>query len=158
MNVQHSSAIENAGNAPASQPDTLERRSRLGEAEFVTEYRNLRCPVILTDVARAWPVYGRGTPDHFRSNFGDDKVRVWGGDYRLGELLDLLGASTAEQPGPYACKFVIAQTFPKLLAQVSPRFEYSLPDRQGNALLPPWLFAGHAVGAACVEDRSEGGL
>lgn len=120
----------------------VERRSGLGYAEFVSRYRRPRRPVILTDAAAAWPLYGQASPDDFRRRFAQKPVRVRGRDYRLGELLDLLQASTPDQPGPYPCKFAIAVDFPELIEEVAPRFGYSLPDRQGSRLLPQRLFHG----------------
>lgn len=119
----------------------VERRSGLDEREFVERYRDPRRPVVLTDAASDWPLYGRGTPEHFRSRYGEHVVRVRGRDYRLGELIDLLEASTAEHPAPYPCKFEIARAFRELLPEVTPRFRYSLPDRQTNACVPQRLFA-----------------
>ena len=118
----------------------VERRSGLGYAEFVARYQRPRRPVILTDAAAAWPIYGRATPDAFRARFGERVVRVRERSYRLAELLDLLEASTVEQPGPYPCKYAIARDFPELLAEVEPRFAYSLPDRQESRLVPQRLF------------------
>jgi histone arginine demethylase JMJD6 len=116
------------------------RRSDLGYAEFVAEYRDPRRPVVLVGAARAWPLYGHATPDHFRATCGDHVVRVRGKDYTLRELIDLLVASTADKPGPYPCKFEIAKAFRELLPDVTPRFAYSLPDRQANPLVPQRLF------------------
>ncbi len=142
--ASHPTAEAEAPRAPAAQRPFLEvdRRSGLGYAEFVASYRRPRRPVILTDAASAWPLYGKADPDYFRRHFGQQVVRVRGQDYRLGELLDLLQASTPERPGPYPCKFAMAVDFPGLLEQVEPRFACSLPDRQGSALLPQRLFHG----------------
>lgn len=119
----------------------VSRRSGLSQAEFVAEYRDPCKPVVLGDAASAWPLYGRATPDYFRENHGEHVVRVRGHDYRLRELIDLLEASTVDKPGPYPCKFEIARHFRELLPEVTPRFEYSLPDRQAHPLLPQRLFA-----------------
>jgi hypothetical protein len=119
---------------------TVARRSGLGMAEFVAKYRNPRRPVILTDAAREWSLYGQGTPDWFRREHGEHVVRVKGRDYALAELLDLLAVSSVEHPGPYPCKFAVAREFPELLDQLTPRFAYSLPDRQAHRLLPQRLF------------------
>lgn len=124
--------------APTS--DAVERRSGLGVREFITRYRNPLRPVILTDAARAWPLYGVASPDWFRQHHGDHRVRVRGRDYRLCELLDLLEHSSAEHPAPYPCKFEIAKTFGDLLGEVEPRFAHSLPDRQAHPLVPQRLF------------------
>lgn len=118
-----------------------ERRSGIGVEEFIAEYRNPRRPVILTDAAREWPIYGHGTPDYFRQRHGLQRLKVWGADMPLTELLDLLAASSVDKPGPYPCKYEIARDFRALLPEVTPRFTYSLPDRQGNRLMPQRLFA-----------------
>ncbi len=141
MNIQPAVSTENVSGIQAHASAAPARRSDLSLAEFITEYRDPRVPVILTDATRDWPIFGNGSPDYFRSRYGDHKVAVWGSDYRVGDLLDLLAASTVDQPGPYPCKYEIAKDFRALLPEVSPRFDYSLPDRQGNRLVPQRLFA-----------------
>lgn len=117
-----------------------ERRSNLALDEFIAGYRDPRRPVILTDATRAWPIYGRGTPEYFRERYGRHSLKVWGADMPMADLLDLLAASSMEQPGPYPCKYEIAKAFRELLPEVMPRFAYSLPDRQRNPLVPQKLF------------------
>ncbi|MBB6188325.1 cupin-like domain-containing protein [Rhodanobacter sp. MP7CTX1] len=140
MNARESVALGELDVVRPAAPEPVERRAGLGVAEFIENYRKPRRPVILTDAAHDWPVYGRGTPDFFRRHYGDHTVRVRGRDYRLSELIDMLEASTAESPGPYPCKFEIAKDFRELLGEVTPRFQYSLPDRQANPLVPQGLF------------------
>jgi len=120
----------------------VDRRGGLSYDEFVTQYRDPRKPLVFSDAARAWPLYGHATPDEICQRYGDHVVRVRGHDYRLRELIDLLSASTVEKPGPYPCKFEIAKSFRELVPEVTPRFEYSLPDRQANPLVPQSLFSG----------------
>lgn len=129
--------------APASDSPVswVERRNDLDVQEFAERYRDARRPVVIADAARAWPLYGRGTPEYFREHYGEHRVRVRGHDYALRELIDRLQASTVEHPGPYPCKFEIAKTFRELLPEVSPRFAYSLPDRQTSSCVPQRLFA-----------------
>lgn len=126
--------------AAAEGDSWVARRRGLSYAQFVAEYRDPRQPVVIADAASAWPLYGRAAPDYFRTHYGDHVVRVRGHDYRLRELIDLLEASTIDKPGPYPCKFEIAKNFRELLPEVSPRFEYGLPDRQANPLVPQRLF------------------
>ena len=140
MNAEQSAASVASVEPSAGAGAWVARRSGLGHAEFVAEYRDPRRPVVLADAARAWPLYGRGTPEYFRANHGDRIVRVRGRDYPLRELIDLLEASTIDQPGPYPCKFEIARSFRELLPEVTPRFGYSLPDRPSNPLVPQRLF------------------
>ncbi len=140
MNVPASVVMESSGDTRTGADAVVERRAGMSVAEFIGTYRNPRRPVILVDAARDWPVYGHGTPDFFRQHYGEHRVRVRGRDYRLAELIDLLEASTADQPGPYPCKFEVAKDFRELLADVSPRFACSLPDRQASPLVPQQLF------------------
>jgi hypothetical protein len=132
--------MDAAGSSDADGIVPVERLSGIGVAAFVANYRKPRRPVILTDAAREWPIYGHSTPDYFRQHFGDRVVRVQGRDYPLCELIDLLEASTVDRPGPYPCKFEVARDFRELLTEVAPRFRHSLPDRQANPLLPQQLF------------------
>ena len=127
--------------APIDEPVRVVRSADLSPAEFRREYAALRRPLLFADAAAAWPVYGRGTPDYFRSHYGNHVVRVLGTDCRLAELIDRLEASTLDKPGPYPCKYEIARDFRELLADVGPRFAYSLPDRQASPLIPQKLFA-----------------
>lgn len=134
---------ESSTNADTRTQDSwVARRSGLGLREFITEFRDPRKPVVLGDAARAWPLYGNATPDYFRSHYGDHAVRVRGTTYRLRDLIDVLEASTLDKPGPYPCKFEIAKDFRELLPEVTPRFNYSLPDRQGSTWIPQSLFSG----------------
>lgn len=125
-----------------SQLPPIERRSGLERSEFVDTYLRSRRPVILTDAAAAWPAYQRYTPEHFRRHHPDKRIRIDGRDWHLGELIDALEQSTLDQPGPYPCKFAVVRDFPELLPELTPRFDYSLPDRQDSALMPGRVFAG----------------
>ena len=101
----------------------------------------LQVPVILIDAAEDWPLSRHATAEYFRRVHGAHRVHVGGQAYTLAQLLDLLERSTSADPAPYPCKFGIARTFRELLPEVSPRFACSLPDRQGNPLIPQRLFA-----------------
>lgn len=137
---QHTSVLTEADQPVNVDVLRVERLANIGVADFIARYRKPRHPVILTDAAKEWPIYGRGTPDYFRQTYGNHVVRARGQDYPLARLIDLLEASTPEQPAPYPCKFEIAKHFRELLGEVTPRFRYSLPDRQANPLLPQQLF------------------
>ncbi|MBS0558375.1 MAG: cupin-like domain-containing protein [Proteobacteria bacterium] len=140
MNTIDANAAASPVGMSADVDTPVERIAGIGVAQFIATYRVPRRPVILTDAARAWPLYGHCTPDYFRTHYGDHRVRVRGKDYRLAELIDLLAASTVDKPGPYPCKFEVAKDFRELLPQVTPRFAYSLPDRQAHPLVPQKLF------------------
>lgn len=129
--------------SPASRsvPD-IERRSKLDAGEFVDSYLRPRIPVIFTDAASAWPAYHSFTPQYFCRQHGDKRISVDGREWRLDELIEALEVSTSEKPGPYPCKCAVVKEFPELIPELTPRIRYSLPDRQGSALLPDRFFGG----------------
>jgi hypothetical protein len=100
----------------------------------------LRVPVIFTDACDGWPLRRCATPEYFRRVHGDHRVRVLGEECTLAELIERLQRATPTDPGPYPCKFEIAKTFRELLPALTPRCACSLPDRQGNPLIPQRLF------------------
>ena len=102
----------------------------------------LRIPIIFTDASEAWPLRRRATPEYFRRVHGAHPLRLLGNDCTLAQLIERLERATPDDPGPYPCKFDIAIDFRELLAEVTPRFACSLPDRQSNPLIPQRLFAG----------------
>ena len=128
--------------ATAAEPERVDRRAHLSEEEFRRVYLEPRRPVVFTDLADAWPIRARATPDDFRRIFGSHSVRLLGAPCSLAELIDRLESSSAEKPGPYPCKFEIAKDLRELLADVVPRFGHSMPDRQESALMPRKLFDG----------------
>ncbi|MGH8161403.1 MAG: cupin-like domain-containing protein [Gammaproteobacteria bacterium] len=133
--------VPTTGSAGGGVPE-VERRSGLDPREFIENYLRPRRPVILTDAAATWPACNRHTPDYFRRHHGDKRLKIAEREWRLNELIAALEASTPDQPGPYPCKFAVVQDFPELLPDVSPRFAFSLPDRQDSALLPDRVFNG----------------
>ena len=143
--IADESAVDESVLADAALPQmqdsiALDRRCGLSQADFRRTYLRARRPVILTDAAAAWPLYANASPQYFRSRYAAREVQVKGRAWRLGELIDTLEHSTPENPGPYPCKFEIARDFRELLADVAPRLNYSLPDRQANPLVPQRLF------------------
>ena len=121
-------ASQGVGSAPDASPAPpwVERVSGIGVDDFVARYRRPRRPVILTDALREWPALGRFTPEFFRGGFADRAVRIRGRNYRLGEVIAMQQASNAAQPAPYPCTFSDCRG---LMADVTPRFACSLPNR-----------------------------
>jgi len=126
----------------AAEPASVDRRAHLPEDEFRRVYLEPRRPVVFTDLADAWPIRMRATPQDFRRDYGNHSVRLLGAQCSLAELIDRLESSSTAKPGPYPCKFEIARDLRELLADVVPRFAHSLPDRQESGLIPRALFDG----------------
>ncbi|MFI4970971.1 MAG: cupin-like domain-containing protein, partial [Lysobacterales bacterium] len=79
----------------------------------------------------------RFTPDFFRREFADRPVRIRGRNYRLGEVIAMQQASSAENPAPYPCTLSDCSG---LIRDVTPRFACSLPNRHTSALMPRHVF------------------
>ena len=115
----------------------VERIGGIGVDEFVARYRKPRRAVILTDALRDWPALERFTPEFFRGEFAERPVRIRGRHYRLGEVIAMQQASSAENPAPYPCTLSDCSG---LIADVMPRFACSLPNRHTSALMPKHVF------------------
>ncbi|MBC7726374.1 MAG: cupin-like domain-containing protein [Microbacteriaceae bacterium] len=57
----------------------IERRAAVSTEEFFERYYCGNQPLILTDLARAWPAMQRWTPAYFRERFGDVMVEIQAG-------------------------------------------------------------------------------
>ena len=115
----------------------VERIAGIGVTDFVTRYRKPRRPVVLTDALHDWPALVRFTPEFFRREFADRPVRIRGRNYRLGEVIAMQQASNVGQPAPYPCTFTDCRD---LMADVTPRFACSLPNRHTSVLMPRYVF------------------
>jgi hypothetical protein len=120
----------------------IERRQNLSYEEFAAEYLYPLKPVIVTDALRCWKAIGRWTPEFFKSEFGDRKVRI-GDDlkgkvgykaastateYTMGAFIDLVMQSTPENPAPYFRNQVLYELFPALKEDIQPLPEYFEPN------------------------------
>lgn len=115
----------------------IERIAGIGVAEFAARYRRTRRPVVLADALRDWPALKRFTPEFFLRDFAERPVRIRGRNYRLGEVIAMQQASSAESPAPYPCTF---SDCADLMADVMPRFDCSLPNRHTSVLMPKHVF------------------
>src|SRR6185312_9020647 len=115
----------------------VERKSDLSVTEFVRDHLRPRRPVVLVNVLRDWPALGKFNHEYFLREHADLPVQVRGQRHRLGDILALQMASTAERPGPYPCTLSATAD---LLDDLTPRFACSLPTRAGSALIPGSVF------------------
>ncbi len=115
------------------------RRSGLTRREFVAEYQRPRLPVILTDATQNWTARS-WSPEVLRNKAGqrDVTIRTSQGSqvYRLETLCDLIEASTAGRPAPYARNIDVERELPELWDDIQPRLEFAQPDWKSSALLP----------------------
>ena len=120
--------------------EPVERRSGLSRRRFRDEYERPLRPVVLTDVATAWPALRKWTPELLKTNYGHLQVKLFAGrDYgdnymsperlvRFDEYLEML------ESGPTDMRLFIFN----LLAQAPElRGDYTPPDCMTRFSLRP---------------------
>jgi len=133
-----------------SQPkftDTIgvDRRTNLSDAEFMNEYVKPSRPVVLTDAAKDWKAMKKLTPEFFKSNYAHIDKNINGVIYNMGDFIDMMLTSTAENPAPYPYNFDVEKVFPELMADFLPEIIYGSIDRINHKLMPRTLLNGTTV-------------
>jgi len=120
----------------------LEKKSAMSYKEFKKDYLYPLRPVVLKDAAKNWKALGKFTPEFFKKNYGHIVKNIGGKDYTLGEFIDLMINSDEKNPAPYPCKIDVIKYMPELVADISPRLSYTLPDRITSPLIPKGFLGG----------------
>ena len=120
----------------------LEKRSGLSYEEFKRDYLFPGKPVIFTDAAKNWKAIGKFTPEFFKNNYGHIVKNIGGQEYTLSQFIDLMLNSDEKNPAPYPCKIDVPAYLPELIPDISPRFNYTLPDRTNSSLIPKGFLGG----------------
>jgi hypothetical protein len=116
-------------------PRTIDRRSNLSYAEFVSTYLMPQEPVIITDALTQWPALSKWTPEFFKASHGDKRITVGGKEMRMADYIDLLLSSSEERPSPYLSGLLVRQQFPEVASDIWPDLKYTLPDRIRSRLM-----------------------
>lgn len=110
--------------------------SKLPPAQFMRDYVAANRPVVIED-AVDWPALRKWSPEYFRAQLGDKEVDVtYRMKMKMGEFVDAVLASSAEQPGPYLYRLFICPHMPELLPDVLPQNLYCFPYRFASPLMP----------------------
>jgi|SRR6185436_1098734 len=112
----------------------IDRRDRLTAKEFLNEYIIPNKPVVLTDAASEWKAHKVFTPEFFKKNFPNKVATLKGKQYTMSEYVDMMLASTEQNPAPYPWKLDIEKKFPELLEYVQPGFEVMKKNRLKSPL------------------------
>jgi hypothetical protein len=122
----------------------VEKKYGMSLDEFRRDHLDPLVPVVLGDATAEWPAVKEFSFEFFKRRFGSREVEIAGQHYPLAEFIDLLQASTPENPAPYPGKLALDRNFPELLQYVQPRFSYACPDRIGHRWIPASFLCGAA--------------
>ncbi len=128
-----------------SAPVRIDKRSNLSRKELIAEYIEPSIPVVLTDATHNWEAIGKITPEFFKTHYGHLTKEIKGTHYTLSDYVDLMLASTPEDPAPYPFNFNIKTTCPELLDDIKPEIHYAKSDRINHPLLPKFMLYGTEV-------------
>ena len=98
--------INTAGSAadagPLIRSGGIERKrwDALDRSAYIREYLDFLEPVIVLGAIDHWPALGKWTPEFFRERYGSLEVVIDGKHWKLGELIERILRSTAEDPRP----------------------------------------------------------
>lgn len=104
--------------------------------EFAKNHLFKNYPVVIGDACEDWTAREKFSLDFFKSTYGDRDVNVEGQTFKLKDYISLMETSTRDNPAPYPCKLQMDKDYPELIADVSPRFKYSMPDWTHSQLIP----------------------
>jgi len=123
----------------------VDRRTNLSQAEFLNEYVKHSRPVVLTDAAKDWKAMKKLTPAWFKQNYSHINKNINGVNHNMGDFIDRMLTSTAENPAPYPYNFDVKKVFPELMEDFLPEIIYGKIDRINHKLMPKQLLQGTTV-------------
>lgn len=91
-------------------------------------------PIVFKNAVKDWKANGLFTPEWFRQNYADRTTEVKGKTYTMKEIMDMVEASSEENPAPYPCIFNINETLPEIMPLIKPDIEYSKPNWLDNKM------------------------
>jgi hypothetical protein len=106
----------------------IDRCHKPSYEEFEHYYLRANKPVILTGCMDDWPAMAKWSPEFFKREYGAVAVTVAGRTQLLADFIDLVLASTPEQPAPYLKDAVVRRMSPELMKDIEPFVEYCFPD------------------------------
>ena len=164
MTTQTSSVDDRPQQSHQPAAVTIDRRSALSYQAFVSEYLFPQKPVVITDGLAEWPAMSKWTPEFFKTVHGDKQVTVEGKDMRMGDYIDLVLASSDQNPCPYLSGLLVRQQFPEIAPDILPELKYTLPDRIRSRLMvrkeksqegiPELLISGVEAGSGSTTIRT----
>ena len=121
------------------------RRTNLSHEEFINEYVKKSRPVVLTDAAKDWKAMGKFTPLWFQEHYSHINKNINGVNYNMGDFIEMMLTSSAENPAPYPYNFDVKKVFPEFMEDFQPEIIYGNIDRINHKLMPKKLLQGTTV-------------
>lgn len=129
ITVTQKNALKDQG-AP-TMTDAIDRHSWTEiKHRYQRDHMSALKPVIITDAFEQWPARTKWTPEFFRRRYFDTPIVVDGKPLKLGELVDLVAASTPTSPAPYLKNHKVETLPAELLDDISP---------SPRCIAPNWL-------------------
>lgn len=107
---------------------TLDKIQNISSDEFRKEFVAKRKPVILKDAVKNWEALEKWSPEFWKKNYGNKKVKIDDNEYTMNEVIDLALKSDENNPAPYYRNIRVADDYPELMSDISPESEYCLPN------------------------------
>jgi hypothetical protein len=123
----------------------VDKRTNLSQEEFINEYVKKSRPVVLTDAAKDWKAMKKFTPAWFKKHYSHINKNINGVNYNMGDFIDMMLTSSAENPAPYPYNFNVEKVFPELMQDFLPEIIYGKIDRINHKLMPKKLLQGTTV-------------
>ena len=123
----------------------VDKRTNLSQEEFINDYVKKSRPVVLTDAAKDWKAMKKFTPAWFKQHYSHINKNINGVNYNMGDFIDMMLTSSAENPAPYPYNFNVEKVFPELMADFLPEIIYGKIDRINHKLMPKKLLQGTTV-------------
>lgn len=127
--------------SPRHKPVIVEKLALTPE-EFKKNYLFKNRPVVLTNATEHWSGLGKFTPEFFKQNYPEILLTIKDRQLKLGEYIDMMLSSTAENPAPYPCKLKLTPEYGDLLNDVNPPYRHARPDRTNSKIIPRRFFSG----------------
>ena len=100
---------------------------------------------MITDAVKNWKAIEKFTPEFFKTKYGHIEKEVDDKIVKMADYIDLMTASTIENPAPYPYNFNIEKVFPELMPDLAPQVYYGVKDRVLHPLMPNSFLKGTEV-------------
>lgn len=110
------------------------RRDEISYEEFMEQHYKPGVPIVFKNAVKDWKAKQLFTPDWFREHYPDRTTDVRGTTYTMKQIMDMVEASSEENPAPYPCIFNVKEQLPELTPLIKPDIIYSKPNWLDNKM------------------------